>query len=67
MSAAFATGSGTGSWFGGYGYDTWGSYTIPFTLAILGTLISVTIVQVVSRKSGENAVESYAESAGGAA
>ncbi len=53
MSAAFATGSGTGSWFGGYGYDTWGSYAVPFSLAVLATLASITIVQVVSRRPGK--------------
>ncbi len=67
MSAAFATGSGTGSWFGGYGYDTWGSYTVPFSLAILGTLISITIVQVISRRSKRDTMGSCVESIGGAA
>ncbi len=67
MSAAFAIGSGTGAWFGGYGYDTWGSYTIPFSLAILATLTSIVIVQVLARKLGESARKSCIKSTGGAA
>ncbi len=50
MAAAFALGSATGSWFGGFGFDVWGSYTVPFSLAIAGTLLSIMLVLWLSHR-----------------
>ncbi len=50
MAAAFAIGSATGSWFGGFGFDVWGSYKVPFSLAIIGTLLSISLVLWLSHR-----------------
>ena len=50
MSAAFAVGAAVGSWFGGFGADYWGSYTVPFAVAIMSTLVSIVIVQRLAHR-----------------